>query len=176
MKNITRAQLKNVILDCKGSSFFTLLQYTEAQKSKAKAAQKVFKLSPVNGLIGSSYTQQVKNQGKREGVEGAENFKAKPSPYVPYREEDENCPVLCLKRDPSQLYISYRPEKVVGGGVQYFTEGKEVTKAEVEHLLKPPSEKPSTQSHLSKAVQIRRVKFENIREIALNGESYRIID
>lgn len=176
MKNITRAQLRSILLSVKGSTFFSLLQYTEAQKSKAKAAQKVFKLSPVNGLIGSSYTQQVKNQGKREGVEGAENFTAKPSPYVPYREDDENCPVMRLKSNPSQLYVSYRPEKVVGGGVQYFTNGKEVSKSEVEHLLKPPSSKPSTQSHIEKAVQIRRVRFENIREMTLKGETYRIID
>jgi len=176
MKNITRAQLRSVLLAVKGSTFFSLLQYTEAQKSKAKAAQKVFKLSPVAGLIGSSYEQQVKNQGKREGVSNAGDFKAKPSHYAPERTGDKNCPVVHLKSNPSQLYISYRPEKVVGEGVRYFTNGKEVTKAEVAHLLRPPSAKPSTQSHIEGEVKIRRVKFENIRELTVNNETYRIID
>jgi hypothetical protein len=170
MKKITHEMLKDRLLAQKSATFVSIETVTEAQKSKAKAAQVVLKTSYINGIVRFDYSKSVSNQEKREGFEG-ETFKAQPRKWGVRLEDGKvNCPVVEHK---GEFYMTILPQKVVTPP-QFFTEGKEVTKEEIAHLL--PAPRPaSTQDHLEKKVIPRDYKFKSIRRITIGGETFELV-
>tara|TARA_R110000744_G_scaffold334989_2_gene440366 strand:+ start:1042 stop:1566 length:525 start_codon:yes stop_codon:yes gene_type:complete len=173
MKNVTKitqAMLRDILLARKSATFVSIETVTHAQKSKAKLAQVILKTSYINGIVRFDYSKSVGNQEKREGFEG-EAFKVQPRKWGVRLEEGKgNCPVVEHK---GALYMTIKPEKVVIPA-QFFTEGKEVSKEEIEHLL--PVARPSkTQDHLTKEVIVRDYKFDSIKFITIGGERFELI-
>lgn len=166
---ITTAQAVEIIRNLKGATFIAFQAFTEAQKSKAKGAQKVFKASNVHATAEWNYQNSVNNQLQREENGKAGKFEAKPRAWG----EHETLSLVWHKGEP---YLHVKVNKALTSP-RYFVNGQPVDKAEVSHLLRPPSPKPETQESvgLKKEVVCRDYKLSSIRELRLKGKRYILV-
>lgn len=163
---ITQTQFTEMLKSLSACSFFSMRALTEAQKSKAKGAKVILKESFISGLVHWDYQNSVNNELAREGKES--EFKANPLPAWKERLS------LSLYRHKGNgtLYVGVKVQKALNSP-RFYMDGKEVTKEEIAHLIRPPSEsKRQADAGVEKPVIYRDFKFDSIREFNLNGKRY----
>lgn len=158
---ITKNDIIEAIKSRKGAAFITFYALTEAQKSAAKNAQKVYKLSRVNGIVNFVYENSVNNQLRREGKEFA--FTAKPRKWGVHVSPS-------IIEHKGKFYLQVKVERTLGKP-KYFTNGKLVNKAEISHLLK---ESRASGQPCDKEVILRDYSFDAITSLSMDGKCYKL--
>ena len=165
---ITKSELVEFVRDLKGSTFVTIQTITEVQASKAKKAQKVYKLSHLNCNFNWNYENSVNTLASKEGSDKKAEVKQRT-----WGKRIVSA-FHSLIEHKGEYYFAMKPVNVLNKPV-YFTEGKVVAKSEIEHLLRKPSAKSSTQAHLKGEVMERDYKLESIRNIAIQGHWFEVV-
>jgi len=166
MKQITKQQLAEKLMQLRGNSYMTLHTRTDATPKKTgNPYKKIEKIAKVKVQAGFKYKNSVDNQAEREGVEAQE---VKPRSWG---ERINGTPLVFYK---GRHYLEAKVEQVLED-VVYLADGEEVEKVDIEHLLPAKKAESSTQSNLKKKIILRDYKMESIKKAAFGGEVFEVI-
>jgi hypothetical protein len=161
---ITQSELLELLKNVKGNTFATITSRTEpAQKKESPFKHSLEKLSRVNICLGFHYSNSVRNQEIREGMEG--DFQAKP------RKWGQRIAGTPLVEHKGKFYLEAKIERSMGQ--LYLNNNKIINKNEINPFLKELT-KPATQEHLEKIVILRDYSLENIKRIRIGKNVYNI--
>ena len=163
MNKITKEKLIEKLIERKGSTFVAFRALTEAQKSKAKDAEKVYKLSWVNGIFNFNYENSVNNQIEREGKEI--EFTAKPRQWGRHV-------ALGVIEHKGRYYLQVKVERALAKP-RFFWRGRNVAKAMVAHLLRESS---ASNQPCDKEIVCRDYSIDNLISISMDGKRYRLVE
>lgn len=163
----TIQELIETINSKRGHSFIGVTAETQAQKSKAKSAQVVHKVSTFTASLNADYQKACNKRSESE-------FKADSTYYHPVAES--NGVGIVKHKTNGTLYL--RVIFFKGNGAtqdpRFFIEGKEVAKESVSHLLREHVSSVK-QANAGIAPQdeivVRIFKLENICSIKIDGET-----
>lgn len=173
MKRVTFKELESILFSTelkKGMpTFASVVQLTDARLKKTGNPYKnVMKLSKVSIILNSEYEKAVINQLKRE--DKSEDNYEKGINTMPLVFGDKNCFAGIFK---GELVIQYRPNDNVYPKTKYVSEGKIVDKVKIENFI--PKRVEATNQGTEREIQWRKLYVKNIRQITLNGETYKVI-
>lgn len=166
IKKITQKALRNRLAAHNGASPLTIVALTEARAIKNPYG-KIYKLSKVNGFMGTSYETAVR---KREIQEG--NFPTFEAQSRVWGKKQNKC----LATHKENSYLSLRPLKIVSP-IRYFVKDqfgrfKQIERALIERFL---VETAAPNQPVEKPIIYRNYKLSNIRKIKMNGEVWRVV-
>ncbi len=177
MQTITKAELLNKLLSIKGNTFVTAsIDSTVKLKGGNPWGGKVKQHQNLNGAIGFKYINSVNRQEAKFGTEITEQAK----PRI-WGTPSENGIVINHTKDGEQKHylqvkVESRPD--ADNSFYYNTEtGERIEKSQIAEW-KYASKRSSTQANLPEDVEIivRDIDFNNIKEIKLGGEHYKIAE
>lgn len=177
MKQVTAQQFAEILL-AKSlrpgmATFVHIKTLTDARLRKTgNPFPNVAKLTEMTVILNTEYASGVKNQLKREDKDAAT--------YVP------GVNTMPLEFGPNNNFIGsfkgkfaiqYRPFDNSRPTVQYLNEGKLIAKEVIEPFLPKKNEKPNEEGRqgTEKEIMWRKTYVENILEMTIDGETYKII-
>jgi hypothetical protein len=179
MKIITLNKLTEMLLNCTGSSFVTLVTATEPKMNRKHRetnapnpffGRRVRRMAERHCIIGASYENAVNNQRRREGhpVE----FKAE-SLWNGAGEHVEGSRNLVRHKVTGNLYLVFYPHRE--GSVMQDTwtvDGTEIDQSELAPYLPPVS--GSKRQETEREIPWRTVALENVVRVTVRGETYMV--
>lgn len=161
-KVITVNEMIAMIREQKGCTFATIRTNTDPKLKKSCPIVGVRKLSHLNVMIGFNYENAVNNQRTREESEA--DFVAQPRKWgkrVDLKTVEHNGKVYLTTATLNHYETEYQTLL-----------GQKVEKAEIEPFL--PKKSPSTTQETEKEIIYRDFDSNNIVEITMNGETYKV--
>ncbi len=178
MQTITKAELLNKLLSIKGNTFVTAsIDSTVKLKGGNPWGNKVKQHQNLNGAIGFQYINSVNRQEAKHGI-AVITEQAKPRRWGT---PSENGIVINHIKDGEQKhYLQMKVESRPDASNSYYYNTETGEKIEKEQIAewKYQSNRSSTQANLPEDVEIivRDIDFNNIKEIKLGGEHYKITE
>lgn len=163
MKQITTAQLIEMIRTHKGTEIATIITHTDPKAKVACPVKPLVKVSKMNVMFGFNYENAVNNQRGREEIE---------SDFVSAPRRWGNRIDLKTVEHEGQTYITLNCLKNFDTQFQDGV-GRCIRKEDIETFL--PAKRKSQTQGTEKEIVYRDVKAENIKEIAWRGENYIIL-
>ncbi len=187
MKTITREGLRQILSRTSHSTFIGITSLTPVKTLGGATAPVIKKLSRINLCVGS-YSAAVTRQRVRENGDAVEPFVPKPRKWgqiypgslalvvhTPKDSEPGTPPKFYLSgqvlKAKSPIYLQQFPPLRKGRKERLIGVEKE---AIAQYL--PAERSPAEAQGVEKAVIHRDISLENISCVAMNGESYKVID
>lgn len=169
MIQITKNELIEILNQIDKSTFINLTTLTDVRMNKTNNPYfgRVKKLSNCNYLIGNDYEKRVKNNEKKEGLEGdfvAEEMKGK--------RHISKCVCIDTKTEQTHYLMVERFDEIKPT-VSYICEGNPIEKQLFEGYMTKVYE--SQKQEQEKKVMVITPKIDNIKTISINKEQYEII-
>ena len=166
MQTIERTELVTMLMNRKGCTVVTIKAVTDARlKKTGNDHGSCSKIARVNGMIGWNYTNSVNNQRTREGIEA--HFEAQPRKWG---ERIKGTPLVEYK---GEYYLEVKIERILDITYVRDNDGKIVTYSEIEPFM-PAKRKPTTQG-TEKDIIVADYKINNIEEIKIDGQEYKLV-
>ncbi len=180
MKRVTQKELATILLSTKivkGMPMFaSVLQLTDARALKKDRVTKeknpfetINKLSKVSILLNSEYQKAVINQLAKEGKEESEYKRGENTMPIEFGENNN-----FIGTFKGEFVLQYRPNDNVMPKVKYIADSKVIDKKKIENFL--PTVQPATNQGTEREILWRKLYLKNVRKIAVNGETYKVID
>ena len=180
MKIVTLKELAQILFNIqvvKGMPMFaSILQFTQPKltvKSRVNPEikntfGKVIKISKSSIILNSDYEKAVINQLLKEHKEPTEYKKGQNSMPLTFGEHNQFIGLY-----NGEFVLQYRPNDNVMPRVKYMAEGKLIDKSKLVDFL--PVEKQAENQGTDREILWRKLYLKGIRKIAINGETYKII-
>jgi hypothetical protein len=180
MKNVTEKELAQILFDTKLTkgmpTFANVLQQTlpktlvksRTDKTIKNPFQTILKVSKVSILLNSEYEKAVTNQLAREGKEATEYHKGENTMPIIFGENNQFIGIF-----NGEFVLQYRPNDNVMPQTKYFADGVETDKKLLADFL--PTESKATNQGTEREILWRKLYLNNVLEITLNGETYKVI-
>jgi hypothetical protein len=180
MKRVTQKELATILLSTKivkGMPMFaSVLQLTDARALKKDRVTKeknpfeaINKLSKVSILLNSEYQKAVINQLAKEGKDESEYKRGENTMPIEFGENNN-----FIGTFKGEFVLQYRPNDNVMPKVKYIADSKVIDKKKIENFL--PTVQPATNQGTEREILWRKLYLKNVRKIAVNGETYKVID
>jgi len=191
-KLTTLAGFRSMLFNVRGAKPVTIVTRTEPTLTGGKKCPLagLVKVSTVNGMINFNYENAVNRQRSREGndevfeavsrkwgrrlYETPENETRRNPRHLPFvakNWKEETISVDEFNEIPNdELYLEMKVEN--SGDYIYMLNGVEIPKEQVAPYL--PKKKEGERQEVEKTVILRDYKIENVEQITIDGESYKI--
>jgi hypothetical protein len=181
MKRVTRLELMQILSETKTIKgmpmFASVLQYTSAKLVKKSRTDKDIKnpypdakkLSKVSIILNSGYEKAVTNQLTREEKEKDEYKKGKNTMPLVYGENN-----IFYGTFNGNPVLEYRPNDNVRPRTKYLNNNKLIDKAKIQEFL--PAINHAENQGTEREILWRKLYVKNVVKIAINGETYKVID
>lgn len=191
-KLTTLAGFRSMLFNVRGAKPVTIVTRTEPTLTGGKKCPLagLVKVSTVNGMINFNYENAVNRQRSREGnnevfesasrkwgkrlYETPENETRRNPRHLPFvakNWKEETISVEEFNEIPNdELYLEMKVEN--SGDYIYMLNGVEIPKEQVAPYL--PKKKEGERQEVEKTVILRDYKIENVEQITIDGESYKI--
>jgi hypothetical protein len=202
-KLTTLSAFRTMLFGVKGAKPVTIITRTEPTLTGGKKCPLagLVKISTVNGMINFNYENAVNRQRSREGnsevfesaarkwgkrlyeapeevenpnsVQRIERKRRTPRhlPFVAKNWKEDTITIDEFNEIPNdELYLEMKVEN--SGDYIYMLNGEEIPKEKVAPYL--PKKKEGERQDLEKTVILRDYKIENVEQITIDGESYKI--
>lgn len=161
MKKITTAEMIEMVRNQNGCTFATIKTNTDPKPKKSCPFNKVEKISHLNVMIGFNYENAVNNQRSREEVEA--EFKAAP------RRWGKRVDLKTVEHN-GKTYLT--TATLNHYSTEYKADGNPIpSEAIAMHL---PKKSTSSRQDVEKQIVYRDFDANNVTEITMNGETYKI--
>ena len=180
MKTITHSELESALLNVKGNAIITASVVTPVKLVAGNPFGSVSQHQSLNGQVGFKYINAVNNAERKAGVD-EEDMVEKAEPLAWGYLSNNRAVKYHTPKGETELkkYVHLRVlHKVHLVENKYFdAHGNEISEADVKEW-KYKNKKSSTQSNLPADVEVivRDVKFENIKKVAINGETFNVVE
>lgn len=180
MKKVTLKELAQILLEVrmvKGMNMFaSVLQVTEPKCLKKSRVTKevnpfesILKVSKVSILLNSEYEKAVTNQLLREDKEVTEYKKGENTMPLVFGENNQFIGMF-----KGEFVLQYRPNDNVKAKSKFVANGKITDKTKLVDYL--PTENHATNQGTEREILWRKLYLKNVRKLAINGETYKVID
>jgi hypothetical protein len=192
VKLTTLAGFRSMLFNVRGAKPVTIVTRTEPTLTGGKKCPfaGLVKVSTVNGMINFNYENAVNRQRSREGnaevfesasrkwgkrlyetPETAARRNPRHLPFVAKNWKEDTITVDEFNEIPNdELYLEMKVEN--SGDYIYMLNGEEIPKEKVAPYL--PKKKEGERQDVEKTVILRDYKIENVEQITIDGESYKI--
>jgi len=180
MKKVTEKELAQILFETetkKGVPMIaSVLQFVSAKLVKKSRENKeiknpypnTMKLSKVGILLNSDYERAVTRQLVKEDKEVTDYKKGANTMPLTFGENNQFIGLF-----NGEFVLQYRPNDNVKTRTKYVNEGKVIDKAKIEAFL--PKVSSATNQGTDREILWRKLYLKNVKKIAVNGETYKVV-
>ena len=180
MLKVTQKELAQILLETNVSKgmpmFASVLQKSDARPLKKDRVtkepnpfQSIVKIAKVSILLNSDYEKAVTNQLNREGKSEEEYKKGQNTMPLVFGENNQFIGMF-----KGEFVLQYRPNDNVRPKTKFVADSKLIDKKKIENLLPAPSQ--ATNQGTEREILWRKLYLKNVIKIAINGQTYKVID